>query len=205
MTAEILALDVNRTNNAQLMVDCNTLGYLTEPVVDATYNAGRFWRQLPPPALRYDLDPQWDANIADFRNLPIADATVGCVILDPPYKLNGTSSGKGAAALDNGYGVGGAYTAIPHLHRMIADGIAEAGRVLRVGGYLLLKCQTQQSCGRLNDQPGTFAAQAVANGIWKDVDRLHVITTPRKQPLPQRTARSNFSTLVVLQRRRRAA
>ena len=200
--SEILALDPQRTDNALLMADCATLGYLVEPVVDVTYNMGRFWRKVPPPAIRFDLDEQWDADVADFRNLPLNDASVSTIVLDPPYKLNGTSGGAGPSALDAGYGVGGGYISVADTHKLITDGIDEAWRVLKVGGLLLLKCQSQQSCGAMNDQPGIFSTYARENG-WRDVDRLHVITTPRKQPRKQRTARSNISTLVVLRKKRR--
>ena len=200
--SEILALDPARTDNAKLMADCDTLGYLNGLVVDVTYNAGRFWRDVAPPVLRFDIDPQWDAGLADFRCLPIESDHVDAVVLDPPYKLNGTSTGAGPSALDDGYGVGGGYRSVLDIHEMISDGIDEAWRVLRVGGLLLLKCQPQQNAGRMNDQPAIFSTYATQSGRYTDVDRLHVITTPRKQPRAQRTARSNISTLVVLRKKR---
>ena len=201
--SDILALDPARTDNAKLMADCATLGYLDGVVVDVTYNAGRFWREVRPPGMmRFDIDPQWGVRIADFCHLPLTDASISTVVLDPPYKLNGTSTGKGPAALDEGYGVGGGYRSVTDIHEMIVDGIDEAWRVLVVGGFLLLKCQAQQNAGRMNDQPAIFSTYAVNSGRWTDVDRLHVISTPRKQPRAQRTARSNISTLVVLKKRR---
>jgi hypothetical protein len=199
--SEVLALDPARTDNAKLMADCATLGYLDGVVVDVTYNAGRFWRDVPPPWLRFDIDPQWDARVADFRDLPLVAGSVDTVVFDPPYKLNGTSTGAGPSALDDGYGVGGGYRSVGEIHALIFGGIDEAWRVLRVGGLLLLKCQAQQNAGRMNDQPAIFARYAVDAGLWHDVDRLHVITKPRKQPRKQRTARSNISTLVVLRKR----
>ena len=200
--SDILALDPARTNNAKLMADCATLGYLDGLVADVTYNAGRFWSDVAPPSLKFDLDPQWGVRVSDFRHLPLLDSAINTVVLDPPYKLNGTSTGKGPAALDEGYGVGGGYRSVAEIHTLIQDGIDEAWRVLVVGGLLLLKCQAQQNAGRMNDQPGMFATHAVDSGRWADVDRLHVISTPRKQPRAQRTARSNISTLVVLRKRK---
>jgi hypothetical protein len=199
---EVLQLDPARKTNAQLMADCNQLGYLVEPLIDVTFNKGRFWQQVDPPDLahRYDLDPKFDAQVADFRDLPLEHGTVRTVVLDPRYKLSGTSSGKGPAALDPGYGVERGYQSIEEIHTMIRDGIDEAARVLRRGGLLLLKCQAQQSSGTMQDQPGLFARHGVDSGFWLDIDRLHVITKPRKQPRKQRSARSNISTLVVLRR-----
>lgn len=199
---DVLQLDPTRRDNARLMSDCACLGYLVDPVVDVTYNVGRFWREIDPPALRFDIDPRFDAQVADFRDLPLASGSVATVVLDPPFKLSGTSKGQGPAALDAGYGNPDSYQSITEIHTLIQDGIDEAWRILSVGGRLLLKCQAQQSCAHMNDQPGMFAERAVASGRWIDVDRLHVITKPRKQPGVQRTARSNLSTLVVLRKRR---
>lgn len=199
--SDILAVDPARTDNAKLMSDCATLGYLGGLVADVTYNAGRFWSDIAPPWLKYDIDPQWGVRVADFRHLPLGDNGVNTVVLDPPYKLNGTSTGVGPSALDEGYGVGGGYRSVADIHDMIRDGIDEAWRVLQVGGYLLLKCQAQQNAGRMNDQPAIFSTYATYHNRFADVDRLHVISTPRKQPREQRTARSNISTLVVLRKR----
>lgn len=199
---DILAFDPARTTNARLMVDCARLGYLVDVVVDVTYNAGRFWREHPAPALRFDIDPQWDAQVADFRDLPLERESVATVVLDPPYKLNGTSTGIGPSALDHGYGVAGAYSSVDTTHNLIRAGIDEAWRVLAPGGLLLLKCQAQQNAARMNDQPGMFAQYAIDTGHWHDEDRLHVVTTPRKQPRAQCSARANYSTLVVLRARR---
>ena len=203
---EILALDPARTDNAKLMADCDTLGYLGGTVADVTYGKGRFWKIIPAPAFMcFDIDPATFCSTADFRDLPLTSGTIDTVVFDPPYKLNGTSTGKGPSALDVGYGVGDGYRSVAEIHTMIQDGIDEAWRVLAVGGFLLLKCQPQQNAGRMNDQPGMFATHAVDSGRWVDVDRLHVITKPRKQPRKQRTARSNISTLVVLRKKRGSA
>ena len=209
---EIMAFDTYRSNNAFLMNDCHKLGYLEGRVVDVTYGTGRFWRNFTSDTINLtasDINPPTD-NIewfpvyqADFTQLPFDEASFDTVVFDPPYKLNGTSTGAGPAALDDGYGVGGAYTPVQQLNKMIYDGIVEAARVLKSGGWLLLKCQGQQSSGVYNDQPGFFAG--LAEDWFVERDRLHVVTPPRKQPRPQKTARCNYSTLVVLQRRKRKA
>jgi hypothetical protein len=51
------------------------------------------------------------------------------VVLDPPYKLNGTSTGEGPAASDESYGVGGPYQSVEDKHTLIKDGIVECARI----------------------------------------------------------------------------
>jgi hypothetical protein len=50
-------------DNAEMIADVARLGYLPEPVLDMTHNAGRFWRVYRPTLLvTNDLDPQWDTD-----------------------------------------------------------------------------------------------------------------------------------------------
>lgn len=202
MSETILAFDPERNTNAKLMADCKTLGYLDGIVVDVTYNIGRFWRIVTPPAWRFDIDPQFSGvQVADFRELPFVDNAVDALVLDPPFGLRGTRSDFSDLTTGATYGNSDVYNPINSVHQLIQEGIDEAHRVLKVGGFLLLKCMPQQSCGHLNDQPGMFAERAVSSGRWRDVDRLHVVTTPRKQR-SQKTARQNASTLVVLAKKK---
>lgn len=207
MTDEIMAFDVSRTNNSLLMIDCAELGFLSGPgpLIDVTFNEGKFWRDgasglAPSKECRFDIDPKFGVRVADFRNLPFPDGEVGVEILDPRYKLNGTSTGVGPSNLDKDYGVVGDYMSVKEIHGMIFEGIDEASRVVAPQGYLLLKCQAQQNASTLHDQPGMFASYAKASKLWKVLGFMHVLGGHRPQPGVQRTPRSNYSTLVVLQR-----
>lgn len=187
-----------RTTNAQLMRDCAALGYLPEPVLDATYGLGRFWRDYVPVELTTnDLWTPAD-NAWDFTQLPCADRSYAAVVFDPPYKLNGTSTGRGPSVSDAGYGVAGAYMSIGRRHGLIGDGISECGRV--AGRFLLVKCQDQVSSGAVQWQTRLFADRGETCG-FRLVDMLHV-SGARAQPEGRRQvhARRNYSTLLVLRR-----
>jgi hypothetical protein len=84
-------------------------------------------------------------------------------------------------------------------HQLIRDGITEAARVLRVGGYLLLKCQDQVCSGRPRWQTIEFTNHAATVG-FDLVDRFDRIGTTRPQPPGriQRHAHGRPSTLLVL-------
>lgn len=117
---------------------------------DPTFSIGAFYKGtgLDPPALRFDIAPQTvGVEKADARHLPLADASVGCMILDPPFLA---TKGK---SLDEGEGNRinrrfGVYPDEASLHRFYAEAILEAHRVLKPDGILIFKCQDKVSSGK---------------------------------------------------------
>jgi SAM-dependent methyltransferase len=188
-------------SNADLIEAVHALGYIRDDdlVLDPTYGLGRWWSKWHPSVLyASDIDPAKSVEpAADFRDLPWADGAFDVVAFDPPYKLNGTPSGP-----DADYGVDVPAT-WQERHALIRAGIDECGRVLRTGGYLLLKCQDQVSSGRVRWQTIEFTLHAEARG-FELVDSLHLIGH-RPQPGGRRQvhARRNLSTLLVFRKRQR--
>lgn len=185
-------------NNAELILDVRRLGYLDDSMVilDPTFGLGRFWTLWTPPLLiASDLDPAKSptGESVDFTALPHADESVDAVVLDPPYKLNGTG---GSHPSDAGYGVANTVR-WQDRHGLIRDGITDAARVLRFGGHLLLKCQDQVCSGRVRWQTDEFTGHAESIGLRK-VDRFD-LASYRPQPSGRRQlhARRNYSTLLA--------
>ena len=203
----ITSFDVNRVNNAQLMRDVNLLGYLErgDYTLDATYEWGRFWKLWRPENMvTNDLNPECPTDHHwDFTNLPVDNGVFDATVLDGPYKLNGTSTGKGASALDKRYGV-----AVPahwrDRHRLINAGIQECVRVTRTGGMVFVKCQDSVCLTKVRWQTREFAGTAEDAGC-RLVDMLHVYGS-RKQPrdgTPEQSqdhSRRNYSSLLVLRK-----
>lgn len=181
---EILAIPDVRTNAELIARVVVPLGYLREEwtVVDPTWGLGRFWSLWQPRTLLgSDLVPSLSptGTSIDMAALPYADRSADAEVIDGPYKLNGTSSGKGGATSDESYGV--------HLpasrderHDTIKGGITEAARVLRPGGMLLVKCQNQINGARYWSQQRIFTAHAEGVG-FELVDELH-LRGHRSQP-----------------------
>jgi hypothetical protein len=157
------------------MNDCEDLGYIKGRVLDCTYGKGSFWEIVPEDFTASDLEPSkpWVLK-RDFTNLPLDwFETFDTVVFDPPYKMNGTSTGKGPSALDAGYGP---------------------------GGHILVKCQDQISSG--NYQPQEFWMHTTARARGCDiVDKLFV-RGHRPQPAGRRQlhARRDYSTLLVFRK-----
>jgi hypothetical protein len=193
-------------NNAELIAAIGVHGRYLRPewvTLDPTYGLGRFWRHWRPAHLaRHDLDPERAPDgPADFTDLPYDPGTFDAVVFDPPYKLNGTSTGKGAAAADAGFGVASSdwsRLTLEQRHDLIRAGITECTRVLRPGGWMLVKCQDQVWSGKVRWQTREFADHAEALG-HRLVDRFD-LASYRPQPPGRRQvhARRNTSTLLVL-------
>jgi hypothetical protein len=128
-------------------------------VADVTHGKGVFWRNVPDGL--YDLRPTDLATGTDCRNLPYADGSIDCVVLDPPYmegllRTEGTRAGRGTyAPFRERYcpvGPSDPGRAPPKWHAAVLDlymgAGAEASRVLRSGGTLITKCQDEVSANR---------------------------------------------------------
>jgi hypothetical protein len=204
-TIEPVTAFTSAHNNAELIVQCRRLGYLRDEwlTLDPTYGHGKFWTLWRPRCFigsDIKLDKSPVGRSVDFTALRYQDATFDAVVFDPPYKLNGTSTGKGPAASDEGYGVDGAYVRWQGRHDLIRRGITECVRVLKPNGMLLVKCQDQVCSGQKRWQTREFAAHAESLGC-RLVDMLH-LPGGRKQPPGRRQlhALQNFSTMLVLQK-----
>jgi hypothetical protein len=201
-----MAMTDARTN-AELIVQCRDLGYLHADwsTLDPTYGYGKFWTLWRPHSLTgSDINPAkspigWpiDFTKLELSRLISTMAPYDAVVFDPPYKLNGTSTGKGPAASDESYGVAGAQVRWQDRHQLIRDGITSCVRVLRPGGMLLVKCQDQVCSGQKRWQTREFADHAESLGC-RLVDMLH-LPGGRKQPPGRRQlhALQNFSTMLV--------
>lgn len=200
MNSEVRAIG-ERYTNAELMADCAALGYLNGHVYDATFGLGRFWTKFRPASLvTNDLDGSCASDFHyDFRNTQFTDDTWDTVVFDPPYKLNGTSTGVGPSALDQDYGVGGKYTSVVDKMAWIVDGAVECARIS--SRYLLVKCQDQVVSGNVVWQTHVIANLVEEMTDHKLVDMLHV-QGYRKQPGGRRQlhARRDYSTLLVFEK-----
>jgi tRNA G10 N-methylase Trm11 len=123
-------------------------------IADVTYGKGIFWKRVPQG--KYNLLATDVSTGTDCRALPYAEASIDCVVLDPPY-MEGLYRRKSEHMA--GAGTHGAFRATysngqPTLEgekyhgavtAMYFGAGAEAYRVLRPGGVLVVKCQDEVS------------------------------------------------------------
>jgi len=188
-------------NNAELVRDgLVPLGALAkdEPTLDMTYGKGRFWTLWEPDELTaIDIIEERCPNghAVDFRDTGFDPGQFTRIVLDGPYRLNGTPDTDS----DGDYGVHEPAT-WQERYQLIKDGITEAGRLLKRGGILTVKCQDQVCSGKKRWQTADFAAHGATVGFrWKD--ELHMPSF-RDQPAGRQAhSRINYSTALVLVKR----
>jgi len=121
-------------------------------VADVTYGKGVFWRKVPAGA--YQLHATDIQDGVDLRALPYPDASMDALVLDPPYMegaMRGTAYSEGQQAFGDYYGLqrcsgaGKYHAAILNLY---LEGCAEADRVLKSSGVLIVKCQDEVSANK---------------------------------------------------------
>jgi hypothetical protein len=193
----VFSHDVDRTDNAQLIVDLHTLDYLSDytTILDVTYGQGGFWTRWRPAGLvTSDLDPNTNVDFRyDFQSLPFVDDEFDVVVFDPPYKLNGTS----AHPLDSRYGVSGKYRSVTEKLKLILTGCDEAARV--AARRVLVKCQDQVVSGQVVWQSHIVTAH-MATLSWRLVDRLEVSGyRPQPEGVRQIHSRRTTSSLLVFE------
>jgi hypothetical protein len=200
-------------------------------VADVTYGQGVFWKHVPVDdykLLASDLDvkrvdgpalfPRSGVEVAtgvDCRHLPYESGSLDCVVLDPPYMegllrstqehLAGSGThGSFRAAYSNGKPTAAGH---PKWHDAVVDLYARAGaeayRVLRPGGVLIVKCQDEVSANKQRLTHVEVITGYESLGFYtKDLFVLMRVNRAGVSRLKrQEHARKNHSYFLVFQKR----
>jgi hypothetical protein len=185
-------------DNAALVLDLRQLGYLSGRILDPTFGRGSWWKRWEPP----ELETSDLADGVDVRDLPWPDASFDAAVFDPPH-LPASNTTSTTPVFADRYGLADGPRSNAALDALYRTGIAELARVLRPGGYLIVKA-TPHVNGR---QYHPMSARVVA---WCEAADLRVVDEllmlRARGPLDlrtcptQRTSRRNYSTVTVAQR-----
>lgn len=117
-------------------------------IADVTFGKGVFWRNVPDQ--KYNLLATDLLDGVDCRELPYQDASVDCVVLDPPYMHSpgGTAYQSSHTPFESYYRNNSAgnrtgskyHDAVLDLYK---DAGSEAYRILRERGVMIVKCQDE--------------------------------------------------------------
>ena len=113
--------------------------------LDPTYSIGNFYKNIPQPKLKFDINPQSsDVKQANCTNLPLEDNSVNSIIFDPPF-IAGIQNKSDDGVIINRFG---SYKNVSkELWSMYHKALEEFKRVLKPDGVLVIKCQdTVDSC-----------------------------------------------------------
>jgi tRNA G10 N-methylase Trm11 len=167
-------------------------------ISDVTFGKGNFWNKID--VTKFQFYPSDIMTGIDFRSLPYEDRTFDVIVLDPPYVHNDGSYKIGATY--NNHLIEGHFSTVLELYQ---KGIAEAYRVLKPRGMLLVKCQDiveyrQQRWAHIE----IFNLAKALNFYAKDLFILHQDTIPMvriKPGFPQHHGRRNHSYLWIFTKR----
>jgi len=112
---------------------------------DVTYGNGGFYKVIPEPPLKFDLNPKKPGVVrANVRQLPLANTSLNCVMFDPPFMAR---TGPGATLKDR---FGELVGTIEDLWDFYEAAMQEIFRVLKPQGWLVFKCMDGVLSGRNN-------------------------------------------------------
>ena len=119
-------------------------------VADITCGQGVFWRNVD--LSEYHRRPTDIKHGTDCRDLPYEDASVDCVVFDPPYMHTpGGTAHNGHQNFESYYGNNSTNNDKKY-HEAVLDlyfcGSKEAYRVLKPKGILIVKCQDEVCAGK---------------------------------------------------------
>jgi len=153
-----------QSHNAEVLRDILTL-YATPGarILDMTYGEGAFWRGMDTSLYQLvtnDLHKPADHHF-DFRRVHLPDESFDGVILDPPYVHGGKNVHKSLAdayglrpmgdrpdRLITDWGVTPMPMSARDITKLYKRGAAEAWRLLKPGGILVLKTQDEIESGK---------------------------------------------------------
>jgi hypothetical protein len=171
---------------------------------DLTYANGGFWKNLPQPAMKFDIDPQTPDTVeANSTDLPLPQSCVNSIMFDPPFLTYVKQGREHDSVMARRFG---GYWKYDELEMHYSQTISEAHRILAKKGILVIKCQDiihnhRMHCTHLN-------VMKWAEGKFRLKD-LFILTAKHRIPIPpteghkpkvQKHARIHHSYFMVLEK-----
>lgn len=177
-------------------------------IADVTWGKGVFWKNVPVGS--YVVRPSDLQDGVDCRDLPYHNASIDCVVLDPPYmeglfrRTRDHMAGAGSyAAFRQNYSDGKHTDGGPRYHEAVLDLYFRAGReahrVLRDEGVLIVKCQDEVSANQQRLTHVEIINEFATIGFYAK-DLFVVVRSNRpamSRVLRQEHARKNHSYFLV--------
>jgi len=201
----VLIYTARAENNNVVFCDILRL-YVPEgsAIADLTWGRGNFWIGIDRSKyklIRMDKYTPCDVK-ADFGAVPLANGSQDAVVFDPPYvtRMSFKARTKDNPAGSNQKDAFGVNSTGPRNEKEIDDlyaaGTAEARRILKPGGILILKTMDTQKWRHI----------ALANLPGFKLDDLLIVVTkgkPPGKPYAQKHARKNHSYFMVFRKLRK--
>ena len=186
----------------EILKSIMTLCKIDRFCADVTYGNGVFYKDIPKPGYRFDLDGDLDGvTQADSTALPIGGESISSLVFDPPFLtyVRAAREGNGNMVMAKRFA---GYWRYDELESHYIGTIKEAHRVLKKKGIMVIKCQDiihnhKMHCTHVN-------VINWAAGMFRLKD-LFVLPAKHRMPSPnrkgvQKHARVFHSYFLVLER-----
>lgn len=165
---------------------------------DVTYSRGIFYKHIPQPRLKFDINPQApDVVKSSFDNLPLENDSIDSLVFDPPFMP--TKSRNNPGVIKTRFT---AFNSVVEMFAAYKAALQEFWRVLKPGGILIVKCQDTISSGK--NHWSHFEIERYSREIG--FDEIDLFILGNKRPLisskwrTQRHARKSHSYFIVCQK-----
>jgi len=193
-------------NQHDILKGILSLNGLTHFDADISYGNGSFYKQIPEPPWKFDIDPQPKLNNvhkASSDDLPVHDLAFTSVVFDPPFLTYVKAAREHNSIMAKRFG---GYWRYDELEEHYKATIKEVHRVLDKKGLFIFKCQDiihnhRMHCTHIN----------IINwcaGMFRLKDML-ILARPHRMPMPskegekprqQQHARIHHSYFLVLEK-----
>lgn len=160
---------------------------------DMTYGNGGFWRNLPQPRLRFDIDPRvTGVERACSRMLPIESGSLQSAVFDPPFLtyVRAGRAGNGAMVMAGRFS---GYWKYEELEDHYRESISEAHRILKTGGILVFKCQDIIHNHKMHCTHANVIFWAEIEGFV--LSDLFVLVAQHRLPSPNRAGKQKHARI----------
>lgn len=176
-------------------------------IADVTFGKGIFWKRIR--RSDYTLLATDLMDGVDCRKLPYADASIDCVVFDPPYMHTpGGTAHAGHQNYEKYYRNNIAASTEKKYHEAVLDlyftAATEAKRVLRDNGIYIVKCADEVCANRQRLTHVEIINELVGKGFVAE-DLFILMRTNRpgvSRQLRQAHARKNHSYFLVFRKQR---
>jgi hypothetical protein len=171
---------------------------------DLTYGNGGFWKNLPEPLFKFDLDPQThDTQMASSVNVPMNDGSLESVMFDPPFLTYIKSGREHNSVMGKRFS---GYWRYEELEEHYRGTISEAHRLLSKKGIFVIKCQDIIHNHKMHCTHANIIKWS--EGLFRLKD-LFILAAKTRMPIPQtegakkkvqKHARIHHSYFMVMER-----
>jgi len=191
-------------NQSEILRSILELSGLQKFDADLTYGNGMFYKDIPEPDFKFDVDPQKDDVIeASSTNVPAVDGAFQSVVFDPPFLTYIKQARDHNSVMAKRFG---GYWRHEELADHYRETLTEAHRILTDKGILVFKCQDIVHNHKLHATHINIMDWAA--GLFRLKD-FFVLPAAHRMPMPQQVgvakrqqkhARIHHSYFMVLEK-----